>query len=63
MNITPITGFSITHKGSLKISNSAYIKNQEKLDNIQALKLAQVFDDFEKSLRTTIETFMYMIKN
>lgn len=62
MNITPITSFSTTYKGSLKIPNSASITHKEKLDNIEALKLANVFEEFEKNLRTTMETFIYMIK-
>ena len=62
MNIQPISGYTLTMTGSKKIPQSSYIKQQEKLDGIQAMKLASVFKDFENKLRETMETFIYMIK-
>lgn len=63
MKIEPISCNYLTTKGKLKIPESSRIINQEKMSNIGAYKLAQVFDDFESAFRDTIKTFIYRVKN
>lgn len=62
MKIQPIRICELAYKGS-KIPDSAKLINKAKLENIEALKLASVFEKFEKDFRTTMETFVYMVKN
>ena len=62
MRIQPIGNY-IPYKGSkVKIPQSSMITSQNKMNGIDALKLASYFEKFEKDLRTTMETFIYMIK-
>ena len=62
MRIQPISNY-ISYKGSkVKAPQSSMITSQNKINGIDALKLAGYFEKFEKDLRTTMETFIYMIK-
>jgi len=62
MKIQPICSYNIASKGS-KIPVSSKIVNQNKLNDIDAMKLAGYFEKFEEDLRLTMETFIYMIKH
>ena len=61
MKIQPINNFRTSFTGS-KIPVSAKLINESKKDNIEALKLASAFKKFEENIRTTMQTFIYMIK-
>ncbi len=62
MRIQPIGNY-ISYKGSkVKTPQSSMITNRNKINDIDALKLAGYFEKFEKDFRTTMETFIYMIK-
>ncbi len=63
MRIQPICSYSDSYKGSkTKIPQTSMITGRNKLNEINVLKLASYFEKFEKDLRTTMETFIYMIK-
>lgn len=60
MRIYPIQS-SATYKG-LKISNSAKLTDFKKSQYIENIMLTSAFDNFEKSLRKTMEAFVYLVK-
>ena len=63
MRIQPIGSYGNSYKGSkVKIPQSSKIASQNKLNNIDALKLASCFEKFEKNFRMTMEAFIYMIR-
>ena len=53
---------AISSKGKLKIPNHNYLRQNEKFEYIQALQLAQVFENLQKSFSNTIKTFIRTIK-
>lgn len=61
MKILPINTYNTSYKGS-KIPKSAKLIDIKKQNDIEALGLANTFKKFEENLRTTIQTFIYMIK-
>ena len=63
MKIQPIANYNVSNKGNLKIPASNRLIDKGKMDDINALKLADVFEKFENDFRTTMETFIYMVKN
>jgi len=63
MRTQPITDYSLINRGKPKLPSSTLLNNKAKLDDINALKLASAFEEFEKKFRTTMKTFIYMIKN
>ena len=62
MKIEPVADYNAVFASKQnKILKASLIKSQ-KMDGIQALKLASVFDKFATDLRNTMEAFIYMIK-
>lgn len=61
MKIQPVGNYNIAQKGAPKSQN--VLNNTVKSSNIDSADLASVFEKFEKDFRTTMETFVYMVKN
>ena len=62
MKVLPINNSETAYKGS-KIPHFAKLINKTKQENIEVLELANTFKKFEKDFRTTMQTFIYMVKN
>ena len=63
MKIHPVDRYNITDKAANnRIPKNASVVYQEKSNYIQNLKLASAFDNFEQSMKKTIELFVYMVK-
>ena len=63
MNVDKVSSINISAKGKLKIPKDSYLINQEKINNIDAVKLAGVFNGFEQNMKSIIKTFIYTMKN
>ena len=63
MKIVPVKRHCVANKAAPKtFPKNSMLKNTQKAEYVQNLKLAGVFDRFEESLRETIRTFVYMVK-
>ena len=66
MKIQPIDVKQNAYKGKFKAPYSLKVTNLQKneyINEIKALCIADVFKKFEENFRTTMETFIYMIKH
>lgn len=63
MRIQPIANYNVSSKNNPKFPTSRMLNNKAKMDYINEFKLASIFEKFEKDFRTTMETFVYMVKN
>ena len=66
MKIQPIDVKQNAYKSKFKFSDSSKVKNLQKneyINEIKSLCIADVFKKFEENFRTTMETFIYMIKH
>ncbi len=66
MKIQPVTANQNTYKSKTVIPKSSRfveIQKREFIDELKATHIADVFKKFEENLRTTMDTFIYMIQH
>ena len=66
MKIQPITTTQNTFKSKMGVpttSKFVNIQKNEYINELKAMHIADIFEKFEENFRTTMETFIYMIKH
>lgn len=66
MKIQTVTTTQSAFKSKMvvpKTSKFVDIQKNEYINELKAMQIADIFEKFEENFRTTMETFIYMIKH